>query len=137
MTKKALYLSEQAVEPHLKQLDYCTIAVAFLGTPHRGSGPKPFAQGVANILKAGGMRVNKNILQLLHQDSGVLADVEESFSIWLRKNSSRFDVTCFSEELELPAIGIVGSSYCCCSEVINSPEFCSFIQGCGERIRED
>ena len=138
MTKKALCLSEQAVEPHLKQLDCCTIAVAFLGTPHRGSGLTPFANSVANILKAGGMRVNRNILQLLDRDSEALADVEGSFGIWLRKNSSHFDVTCFFEELELPAVGMVGYPYCRCSRVlINTPGFCSFIRGGDQRIRED
>jgi hypothetical protein len=138
VTKKALCLSEQAVEPHLKQLDRCTIAVAFLGTPHRGSGLTPFANGVANILKAGRIRVNTTILQLLDRDSEALADVEGSFGIWLRKNSSRFDVTCFFEELELPTIGMVGSPYCYCSEVLmNTPGFYSFIQGCDKGIRND
>ena len=109
MMKKALCLSEHAVEPHEKQLDRCTIAVAFLGTPHRGSGLAPFATGVAQILKAGGKRVNRDILQLLKRDSEVLADVEESFGIWLRKTGGRFKLTCFYEELELPTIGMVRS----------------------------
>jgi hypothetical protein len=138
VTKKALCLSEQAVEPHLKQLDCCAIAVAFLGTPHRGSGLTPFAKGVANILKAGRMRVNNTILQLLDRDSEVLADVEGSFGIWLQKNSNRFYVTCLFEELELPAVGMVGSPYCCCSEVPTEKlEFCSLIQGRNERIGKD
>jgi hypothetical protein len=88
------------------------IAVAFLGTPHRGSDLAPFATGVAKILKAGGMRVNKDILQLLARDSSVLTDAEESFGIWLRKTSGRFNLTCFSEELELPTIGMVRSPCC-------------------------
>ena len=135
MTKKALCLSEQAVEPHLKQLDRCAIAVAFLGTPHRGSGLTPFAKSVTNILKAGCMRVNNTILQLLDRDSEVLADMEGSFGIWLRKNSNRFDVTCFFEELELPAVGMVGSPYCCCSGVpMDKLERCLFIQGRDKRI---
>lgn len=109
MVKKALCLSEHAFEPHEKQLDRCTIAVAFLGTPHRGSGLAPFATGVAQILKAGGKRVNRDILQLLKRDSEVLADVEESFGTWLRKTGGRFKLTCFYEELELPTIGMVRS----------------------------
>lgn len=109
MTKKALCLSEQTTYSHLKQMDRCTIGVVFLGTPHRGSGLTPFAASVANILKAGGMRVNKEILQLLNRNSEVLADVEESYAVWLRRNSSRFDLTCFFEELELPAVGMVES----------------------------
>ncbi|KAI9760567.1 MAG: hypothetical protein M1840_002382 [Geoglossum simile] len=107
VAKKALCLSEQSVEPHLKQLDRCAIAAAFLDTPHRGSGHTPFASGIANILKAGGKRVNANVLQFLSRDSEVLADTEGSFGIWLRRNSSRFNIACFVEELELPLIGMV------------------------------
>lgn len=109
VTKKVLCLSEQAIYPHLQQIERCTTAVAFLGTPHRGSDLTPFAASVANILKAGGKRVNKEILQLLDRNSEVLADVEESYGVWLRRNSSRFDLTCFFEELELPAVGMVDS----------------------------
>jgi len=90
-------------------MDRCTIGVIFLGTPHRGSDLTPFAASVANILKAGGKRVNKEILQLLNRNSEVLADVEETYAVWLRRNSSRFDLTCFFEELELPAVGMVNS----------------------------
>ena len=93
-------------------MDRCTIGVVFLGTPHRGSDLTPFATIVANILKAGGKRVNREILQLLNRDSEVLADVEESYAEWLRKNKGRFDLTCFFEELELPAVGMVSSLPC-------------------------
>lgn len=118
MTKKALCLSEQAFDSHQKQLDHCTIAVAFLGTPHRGSDLTSFASSVANILKAGGKRVNKEILQLLNRHSEVLADVEDSYGVWLRRNSSRFELTCFFEELELPAVGMVGSLLRSCSTAL-------------------
>ncbi len=109
MTKKALCLSEQTIYPHWKQMDRCTIGVIFLGTPHCGSDLTPFAASVANILKAGGKRVNKEILQLLNRNSKVLADIEETYAVWLQRNSSRFDLTCFFEELELPAVGMVNS----------------------------
>ena len=107
VTKKALCMSESSCDEHLKQVDRCTIAIAFLGTPHRGSGLAPFAKVVANILKACQKRVNKNILGLLTQDSEVLADVEDSFGIWLRKKDATFNITSFYEELELPGIGQV------------------------------
>ncbi len=112
MMKKALCLSEHAFEPHEKQLDRCTIAVAFLGTPHRGSGLAPFATGVAQILKAGGKRVNRDILQLLNRDSEVLADVEESFGIWLRKTGGRFKLACFYVEspASSPSFGELASA---------------------------
>jgi hypothetical protein len=78
-----------------------------LGTPHRGSGLAPFAKVVANILKAGQKRVNKNILGLLTRGSEVLADVEDSFANWLRKKDATFNITSFYEELELPGVGQV------------------------------
>lgn len=108
VTKKALCLSEHDYYPQKQQIERCTIAVAFLGTPHRGSGLTPFASSVANILRAGGKRVNTEIVQLLRRNSEVLADIEDSYAVWVRRNSSRFDLTCFYEELELPAIGMVG-----------------------------
>ena len=104
--KKSLCLSESSYEAHLKQLDQCTIAVAFLGTPHRGSELASFAAGITNALRACGMRVNNRILQVLQRDSDILADVEDSFMIWLRKKGDRFNLTCFYEELELPAVGM-------------------------------
>jgi hypothetical protein len=111
VTKKALCLSESHVESHLKQADCCTIAVAFLGTPHRGAGLASLADVVANILKTGGKRVNKDILGVLKRNSEVLADIENSFGIWLRKKGNDFKMTCFYEELELPGVGLVCLRY--------------------------
>ena len=108
MTKEAPCLSEQAFERHLKQTHRCTIAVAFLGTPHRGSGLAPFATSIASILKAAHKRVNAEILQLLNRDSEVPAAVDYSFGVWLRRNSGRFELTCFFEEFAFPAVGTVG-----------------------------
>jgi hypothetical protein len=58
-------------------------------------------------LKIGGKRVNTDILRVLERDSEVLADIEDSFGIWLRRKSSDFQITCFYEELELPGVGLV------------------------------
>jgi len=109
VVKKVLCLSESSYEEHLKQANCCTIAIAFLGTPHRGSGLAPYATAIAGILKAGGKRVNKDILGLLERESEVLVDIEDSFGIWLKKKGAEFNVTCFYEELELPVIGQVTS----------------------------
>lgn len=107
ITKKALCMSESSAESHLNQADRSTIAIAFLGTPHRGSGLAPFAKGIADILKLVNMKVNGDILEPLKRNSQVLADVEDSFSNWLRKKGSRVDLTCFYEELGLPVTGLV------------------------------
>lgn len=66
-----------------------------------------FATGVAHILKAAHKRVNTDILALLKRDSEVLAEIDSMFSIWLRKKGRGFRLTCFSEEHELPGIGMV------------------------------
>jgi hypothetical protein len=34
-------------------------------------------------------------------------DMEQSFGTWLKRKKDRFDLTCFFEELELPAVGMV------------------------------
>ncbi|KAF3343895.1 hypothetical protein VD0002_g3749 [Verticillium dahliae] len=107
VAKKALCLSEQAAEQHQKQLHECVTAVAFLGTPHRGSDLAPFAAGVARILKASNSRVNVDIIRLLQRDSEALADIEAAFGIWLRKNTARFQLTCFFEEREVVGVGMV------------------------------
>ncbi|KAK3901199.1 hypothetical protein C8A05DRAFT_35131 [Staphylotrichum tortipilum] len=109
VAKKALCLSEQAGETRLQQLHANTTGLAFLGTPHRGAGLAPFATGVARVLKAARKRVNSEILSVLQRDSEALADIDASFATWLRKRGDRVEVTCFSEEHELPGIGLVVS----------------------------
>ncbi|MCJ1344209.1 hypothetical protein MMC31_002412 [Peltigera leucophlebia] len=107
LTKKALCLSDNSFESHLKQADACTIAVAFLGTPHRGSGLANFAKAITSILKASHTRVNPEIISLLQRKSELLREVEDSFGIWLRKKGQCFNMTSFYEEWELPGLGLV------------------------------
>ncbi|KAI1388442.1 uncharacterized protein F4822DRAFT_246736 [Hypoxylon trugodes] len=107
VTKRALALSENSADEHLRQIERDTIGIVFLGTPHRGADMAPFAKAVANILKASGSRTNPKILEALKRDSEVLAAVEDAFSNWLRRASGRFQLTCFSEEDELPGVGLV------------------------------
>ncbi|KAK4213297.1 het-eN, partial [Rhypophila decipiens] len=109
VAKKALCLSEQSAEDHERQLHDRTIAVAFCGTPHRGSGMASFATGVAHILKAARKRVNTDILALLKRDSEALAEIDSTFGMWLMNKGREFTLTCFSEEHELPGTGMVVS----------------------------
>ena len=110
MVKKALCLSDSANKPHQSEISEHTIAVAFLGTPHRGSDLAPYASFLAQALKSMGKRTNTERLQVLARNSEVLADVDDSFSLWLQRNMGRFDLTCFFEELELPGVGLVSLS---------------------------
>lgn len=105
LIKQALCLSEQAVEPELQQLNRCTTAVAFLGTPHGQSDPILFFDSVRNILKAVGMGDDEYTFRSSNFET--LADVEKSFSTWLQQNNGRVNVTCFYEELQTPKIGVV------------------------------
>lgn len=100
--KRAFCISERSYEEHLKQVDRCTIAIAFLGTPHRGSDFAPLATIIGQLLKASGKRVNTDIIKILKTNSEMLADTEDFFGGWLRKKENNVYVTCFYEELELP-----------------------------------
>jgi hypothetical protein len=48
-----------------------------------------------------------DILAILKRNSDSLAEVEESFAVWFRRNNTRFSLTCFYEEHELPGIEMV------------------------------
>src|SRR6266536_3700215 len=84
VTKKALTLSESSSEEYLKEMDRCTIAIAFLGTPHRGSDvslPTIFV----NVLKATGKQGNSGILKLFDRESDDLENVSKDFAQWVKK----------------------------------------------------
>jgi protein SERAC1 len=107
VAKKALLVSEEAYKDSLRLLHDNTVAVAFLGTPHRGGNFAGFASNIAKVLKISRKRVNDDVLKVLERDSEVLADIEESFGLWLRKKGDQVDLTCFFEEFEYPVIGTV------------------------------
>lgn len=106
MTKKALCMSETSPEKHLRQLHNSTIAIAFLGIPHRGSGMATYAEAVVRFLKHVRKQVSQGIVETLKQNSGVLNDVENAFDRWVRNRAADIDITCFYE-LELPIVGVV------------------------------
>lgn len=93
-------------------MNWCTIGVIFLSTPHRESDFILFAVSVANILKADDKWVNKKILQLLNQNFKILVNIEETYAMWLQRNSSHFNLTCFFKELKLSAVEMVNSILC-------------------------
>lgn len=109
--KEALCISDHSSDYHLKQADHCSVGIAFLGTPHRGSGLATLANVIANTLKIV-MRANTDVLGGLKRDSKVLTEVEDSFGEWLKNKGVDFNITCFYEELELPAVGFVSLFQC-------------------------
>ena len=84
----------------------------FLGTPHHGAGLAKWAEILAKsvgILK----QTNPQIVQVLRQDSEVLARVQDSFHTMIRTRSidglPPIEITCFFEELPLLGVGVVSA----------------------------
>jgi hypothetical protein len=109
---QALVASRQRPESHLQKILQCTRGIIFLGTPHHGSGLARWAEMLAKsigFLK----QTNPKILQVLQNDSEVLARIQDSFHAMVRaRNQDRMqpiEITCFFEELPLPGIGDVSN----------------------------
>ncbi|KAI9766019.1 MAG: hypothetical protein M1840_007026, partial [Geoglossum simile] len=105
-----LVCEDQRPDRHLRKILESTRGIMFLGTPHRGSGLARWAEMLAKsigLIK----QTNPQILQVLQQDSEVLARIQESFRIMVRaRNQQGFrpiEITCFFEELPLTGIGSV------------------------------
>lgn len=112
VTKKALSLSESSFEEYLKEMDRCTIAIAFLGTPHRGSDVS-FPKIFVNVLRAAGKQGNNKILRLFDRESDDLENVSKDFAQWVKKKEKDgFKLKCFYEEFGTGNWGQVGACYC-------------------------
>lgn len=110
VVERALQLSMDSAESHLRNIEQKTLGIAFLGTPHSGSDFAPFAKAVGNLLSLVGKRVNVNILDVLKRDSQTLLDVEDWFGHRRRRRAESampIRITTFYEELELPLGGKV------------------------------
>ncbi|KAK0639519.1 hypothetical protein B0T16DRAFT_497593 [Cercophora newfieldiana] len=106
----ALVRSQQRVEPHLVDILESTRSIAFLGTPHHGSGLARWAEKLSRhfqLMK----QTNSNIVATLRRESEVLARIQDSFhTMILARNKDpqhNIDITCFFEELPLPVVGQV------------------------------
>jgi protein SERAC1 len=95
-------------EDHQKKILQCTRAIAFLGTPHRGSGLASlavFAGNMATPFK----RPNISILKTLTPNSEVLENINHEFHTLLRSreqsNLGAMNITCFAEELAMSKMG--------------------------------
>ena len=104
-------LSGALCSKHEKQiLDY-TRAVAFLGTPHRGSDLASWGTIVGNMVNLV-KRTNTDIIGVLQSDSGVLENViqaGQAFHTMLRSHEraceASVQITCFVEELPVTKAG--------------------------------
>ena len=108
---QALLSSRNSAETHLQNILECTRAIAFIGTPHSGSG---FAKWAELLAKSIGLikQTNPEIVEVLRGDSEVLARIQMDFHTMLRARGKSGEpgiaITCFFEELPLPGVGEVG-----------------------------
>jgi len=95
-------------EQHEKQILEYTRAIAFLGTPHRGSDLASWGTIAGNMLNLV-KRTNTNIVGVLQPDSEVLENVTQGFHTMLRSreraNGASIQITCFVEELPVTRAG--------------------------------
>ena len=107
VTECALAISRQTAEEHLRQIERCTVGIAFLGVPHYGAKIASwgkYATQMLGVLK----RANKEILAVMTPGSEMLRKVENDFRNILRvrkDEGSEISVTCFYEELPVIQIG--------------------------------
>ena len=109
--KKAILLSRNNPEAHLRDIFACTNGIVFMGTPHKGAWMAGWAKIQAEAL---GLvkSTNKSLLKILETDDQLLEAIQVDF--WsmireLRESGRRIEVTCFFEELPLPVVGKVVS----------------------------
>lgn len=109
--QRALGLSRSSAEEHIRQIEKCTIAIAFLGTPHFGSDLAPLAEAVAKLATLF-KRTNVEILTTLKPSAEILAITQKDFYNILRLrqvSNQAIAITAFFEELALPVVGEVTS----------------------------
>lgn len=101
--KKAILLSRNNPEAHLRGLFECTKGFIFMGTPHRGSWMADWAGMPASAISLF-KSVNKSLLEILETDSQLLEAIQVDFLAMVREQRERgrpLEVTCFFEELPL------------------------------------
>jgi hypothetical protein len=110
------------MEPHLHNVFRLTCGIAFLGTPHHGSGLARWAELLSRfmgIIK----QTNSQIVEVLKRHSQMLAKVQDGFHTMVQargKAGQPIEISCFFEELPLPGIGQVSAMvWLCSTRVVN------------------
>ncbi|KAH9901850.1 hypothetical protein F4778DRAFT_771119 [Xylariomycetidae sp. FL2044] len=108
--ENALVIARQRPEPHLSNIMSSTHGILFLGTPHHGSALAQWAEMLSRhigVVK----RMNSKILEVLKQDSEVLAIIQDGFHTLVKARSKDrlppIEISCFYEELPLVGVGFV------------------------------
>ncbi|KAL9041630.1 MAG: hypothetical protein Q9214_004041, partial [Letrouitia sp. 1 TL-2023] len=106
-TGVALTVANNA-ERHERRVLECTKAIAFLGTPHRGSDLASWATIAGNMAKVV-KPANTDILEVLKPSSEVLENLTQDFHTMLRSREQAQNIsiyiTCFVEELPVSKAG--------------------------------
>jgi hypothetical protein len=94
----------------LRNIYDSTYGIIFLGTPHSGTILATLSGRLAQLISPA-TRTNLRIVNVLRRDSEVLARIRNEFHSLLRcrrdDGDHEIEITCFYEELPLPAIGVV------------------------------
>jgi len=109
VVKNALSLAFRTPEEHLQQILECARGIVFMGTPHCGADAAKylsFLLGFTSVFRP----TNSNIVDVLKQDSEVLALISSDFHQMLisRQKQGKPDIKirCFVEELPMQKAGI-------------------------------
>ena len=108
-------------EEHERKILNCTQAIAFLGTPHRGSDLADWATiagNMVNIVK----RANTRIVDTLKPDSEVLEIITHEFHKMLKaleREKKDISITCYAEEKPVVKWG---KSFMVCNR-----EYCRYV----------
>ncbi len=108
--QQALVTSRQRPEKHFQNILQSTQGIAFLGTPHHGSGLARWAELLSRYIGVV-KQTNTEIVAVLRRDSEVLARIQDGFHTMAmarsREGQGHIEITCFFEQLPLPGVGQV------------------------------
>lgn len=93
-----------AGQSHLRSVFDFTTGVVFFGTPHGGADPRGFLQHIAEaVIKAAGVRVNKQVVETLLPSSERLRELRDEFGSMAQQQE--WIIHSFQE-----ALGVIGLS---------------------------
>jgi hypothetical protein len=104
VVEQALLTSRNSNDPDLNLILNYTFAIAFMGTPHGGSGLADWGSVLTRMISFIAP-TNRDIVKALERDSETLAAVEEDFQQMLI--GKRIEVFCFYESNETRGFGRV------------------------------
>ncbi|KAJ4303989.1 hypothetical protein N0V88_001593 [Collariella sp. IMI 366227] len=108
-TAWALIKARDRTEPRFRNILDSTRGIAFMGTPHRGSGLAEWGKQLARTIGVV-KQVNHEIIGVLKTESEVLAEIQDRFHTMVMARSKEqipIEISCFYEELPVIGIGAI------------------------------